>query len=98
MIYLCIALHYQVEEFHKVRQKLSAEMADNSALIRNLVVRAEDARMMNDMCVSNTFMFAQTMWCQVKKEGGALDSCFGLISPHQQSIPHSPINEAPRVI
>ena len=41
-----------MEEFHKVRQKLSAEMADNSALIRNLVVRTEDARMMNDMCVS----------------------------------------------
>ena len=41
-----------------MRQKLSAEMADNSALIMNLVVRAEDARMMNDMCVSKTFMFA----------------------------------------
>jgi Bardet-Biedl syndrome 2 protein len=39
----------KVEEYHKMRQKLSAEMADNSALIRNLVVRAEDARMMNDM-------------------------------------------------
>ena len=41
-----------MEGFHKVRQKLSAEMADNSALIRNLVVQAEDARMKNDMCVS----------------------------------------------
>ncbi|CAI8055643.1 Bardet-Biedl syndrome 2 protein homolog [Geodia barretti] len=39
----------EVEELHKIRQKLSAEMADNSALIRNLVVRAEDARIMNDM-------------------------------------------------
>lgn len=39
----------QVDEFQKVRQKLSAEMADNSGVIRNLVVRAEDARMMNDM-------------------------------------------------
>ena len=28
----------------------------------------------------------------------ALDNCFGLISPHQQSIPHSPIIKAPRVI
>ena len=36
------------------------------------------------------------MWCQAKKERGALDSCFGLVSPHQQSIPHSPIDEAPR--
>ena len=39
----------QVDEFHKVRQRLTAEMADNSGVIRNLVVRAEDARMMNDM-------------------------------------------------
>lgn len=39
----------QVEELHKVRQQLSAEMADNSGVIGNLVVRAEDARMMNHM-------------------------------------------------
>ena len=39
----------QVDGFHKVRQRLTAEMADNSGVIRNLVVRAEDARMMNDM-------------------------------------------------
>lgn len=39
----------KVDEFHKVRQQLTAEMADNSGIIRNLVVRAEDARMMNNM-------------------------------------------------
>ena len=39
----------QVDDFHKVRQRLTAEMADNSGVIRNLVVRGEDARMMNDM-------------------------------------------------
>ena len=54
MARLCVAMVMwcaltQVEEFHKIRQKLTTEMADNSALIRNLVVRAEDARMMNDM-------------------------------------------------
>ena len=27
-----------------------------------------------------------TMWCQEKKDG-ALDSCFRLVGPHQQSIP-----------
>ena len=43
------SLFQQVDEFHQVRQKLTAEMADNSGIIRNLVVRAEDARMMNDM-------------------------------------------------
>ncbi len=36
----------QVDELRKVRQQLSAEMADNSGVIGNLVVRAEDARMM----------------------------------------------------
>ena len=40
-----------MDEFHKVRQQLTAEMADNSGIIRNLVVRAEDARMMNNMSV-----------------------------------------------
>jgi Bardet-Biedl syndrome 2 protein len=34
----------KVDDFHAVRQKLTAEMADHSNLIRNLVVRAEDAR------------------------------------------------------
>lgn len=37
----------QVDELQKVRQQLTAEMADNSGVIGNLVVRAEDARMMN---------------------------------------------------
>ena len=36
-----------------------------------------------------------TMYCQEKKECGALDSCVGLNSPHQQSISHSPIIEVP---
>ncbi|XP_033647290.1 Bardet-Biedl syndrome 2 protein homolog [Asterias rubens] len=39
----------KVDEFHSVRQKLTAEMADHSNLIRSLVVRAEDARLMADM-------------------------------------------------
>ena len=39
----------QADELHGVREKLNAEMADHSNLIRSLVVRAEDARMMFDM-------------------------------------------------
>ncbi|XP_059160639.1 Bardet-Biedl syndrome 2 protein homolog [Physella acuta] len=39
----------KVDEFHKVRTKLTAEMADHSNLIRSMVVRAEDARIMGDM-------------------------------------------------
>jgi Bardet-Biedl syndrome 2 protein len=39
----------KVDEYHAVRQKLTAEMADHSNLIRSLVVRAEDARIMGDM-------------------------------------------------
>ncbi|XP_035213893.1 Bardet-Biedl syndrome 2 protein-like isoform X2 [Stegodyphus dumicola] len=38
----------KVNEHQSVRQQLSADMADNSGLIRNLVVRAEDARLMRD--------------------------------------------------
>ena len=33
---------------------MTSEMADNSNLIRSLIVRAEDARMMENMCVSLT--------------------------------------------
>ncbi|XP_065051095.1 Bardet-Biedl syndrome 2 protein-like [Rhopilema esculentum] len=39
----------KADELHGVREKLNAEMADHSNLIRSLVVRAEDARMMFDM-------------------------------------------------
>jgi Bardet-Biedl syndrome 2 protein len=38
-----------VDELHAAAQKLTAEMADHSNLIRSLVVRAEDARLMGDM-------------------------------------------------
>ena len=40
---------FQVDEYHSAHQKLSADMADNSNLIRSLLVRAEDARLMRDM-------------------------------------------------
>ena len=39
----------KVDEFHTSRQKLTAEMADHSNLIRSLIVRAEDARLMGDI-------------------------------------------------
>ena len=38
-----------MDDYHTVRQKLTAEMADHSNLIRSLVVRAEDSRLMYDM-------------------------------------------------
>lgn len=44
-----VVIIIQVDELHAVRQKLTAEMADHSNLIRSLVVRAEDARLMGDM-------------------------------------------------
>jgi Bardet-Biedl syndrome 2 protein len=37
------------EDLQHVRQRLAAEMADHSGMIRTLVVRAEDARLMTDM-------------------------------------------------
>ena len=46
---MLVLITFQVDELHAVRQKLTAEMADHSNLIRSLVVRAEDARLMGDM-------------------------------------------------
>lgn len=45
---------FQVGEFHAVRQKLTAELADQSNLVKALIVRAEDYRFMGDLCVSRT--------------------------------------------
>ncbi|GCB63092.1 hypothetical protein scyTo_0007335, partial [Scyliorhinus torazame] len=39
----------QVDDYHSVHQKLTAEMADHANLVRSLMVRAEDARLMGDM-------------------------------------------------
>ncbi len=39
----------RVSEFYAQRLKLSAEMADSSNVVKTLVVRAEDSRLLNDM-------------------------------------------------
>ncbi|CAD5110876.1 DgyrCDS241 [Dimorphilus gyrociliatus] len=39
----------KVDEFHAAGQKLTAEMADHSNIIKNLIVRAEDARLLGDI-------------------------------------------------
>ncbi|KAK3548840.1 hypothetical protein QTP70_020716 [Hemibagrus guttatus] len=39
----------EVDEFHSVHQKLTAAMADHSSHIRNMLVQAEDARLMGDL-------------------------------------------------
>jgi Bardet-Biedl syndrome 2 protein len=39
----------KIDEFNSMRQKLSSEMADHSNLIRSLVVRSEDSRLIDDM-------------------------------------------------
>ncbi|XP_063103417.1 Bardet-Biedl syndrome 2 protein isoform X3 [Cavia porcellus] len=47
----------KVDEYHSVHQKLSADMADDSNLIRSLLVQAEDARLMRDMkTMKNRYM------------------------------------------
>ncbi|XP_056621659.1 Bardet-Biedl syndrome 2 protein homolog [Triplophysa dalaica] len=38
----------EVDEFHSVHQKLTASMADHSNYVRNMMVQAEDARLMGD--------------------------------------------------
>ena len=39
----------KADEFQSVRQRLSSEMADQSGLIRSLIIRTEDSRLMMDM-------------------------------------------------
>ncbi|RXG61419.1 Bardet-Biedl syndrome 2 protein-like [Armadillidium vulgare] len=39
----------RVQEYQNTRQRLTADMADNSGLIKAFVVRAEDARIIGDM-------------------------------------------------
>ena len=39
----------KIDQFNSVRQQLSSQMADHSNIIRSLVVRSEDARLMDDM-------------------------------------------------
>ncbi|KAK7870413.1 hypothetical protein R5R35_003747 [Gryllus longicercus] len=47
------ALLQQITALQEVRQRLGAEIADHSGLIRNLVMRAEDARHLGDMKLMN---------------------------------------------
>ncbi|CAG2119295.1 unnamed protein product, partial [Medioppia subpectinata] len=44
-----------VEELQSVRQRLAAEIADNSIAIRELVVRAEDARLIGEIKLMKDF-------------------------------------------
>ncbi|XP_019732446.1 BBSome complex member BBS2 [Hippocampus comes] len=39
----------EVDEFHAVHQRLTAEMAEHSNFIKSMLVQAEDARLMGDM-------------------------------------------------
>ena len=39
----------QVDDYNSIRLKLTAEMADNSGMVKNLVIKAEDARILGDM-------------------------------------------------
>lgn len=41
----------RVDECNAIRLKLTGEMADDSNQVKNLIIRAEDARILNDMCV-----------------------------------------------
>merc|ERR1719379_2382879 len=43
------AVLMKVDEYNSVRLKLTAEMADSSNLVKALIVKAEDYRMLSDM-------------------------------------------------
>jgi hypothetical protein len=44
------------------RQKLTAEMADSINLIKELVIKAEDARIVGDMNLMKRYYAATTSW------------------------------------
>ena len=58
-------------EYQTTRQKLSAELADHSTVIRGLIVRAEDARLMGDLWVGG--------WGAMVGEWGALVGEWGAL-------------------
>ena len=49
ILHLLICVAFQVDEFHCVHQKLTAAIADHSNYIRNMLVQAEDARLIGNM-------------------------------------------------
>jgi Ciliary BBSome complex subunit 2, C-terminal len=55
MVYVCLMLMVimvyvcQVDEYNATRLKLAADVADNSNLLKALVIKAEDARILGDM-------------------------------------------------
>ncbi|KAF7467919.1 Bardet-Biedl syndrome 2 protein [Marmota monax] len=55
--YVNFIIAERAQRYHSVHQKLSADMADNSNLIRSLLVQAEDARLMRNMkTMKNRYM------------------------------------------
>lgn len=62
----------KAEELQGTRQRLSADMADHSGVIRSLVVRAEDSRIMADMK-------SMKKWCSqlydINKVGVVPETC-----------------------
>ena len=45
----------KVEEFNAARLKMSADIADQSALVKTLVIKAEDSRMLNEMAQMSSY-------------------------------------------
>mmetsp|Transcript_41527 Transcript_41527/g.81439 ORF Transcript_41527/g.81439 Transcript_41527/m.81439 type:complete len:719 (+) Transcript_41527:72-2228(+) len=43
----------EVEQYNAIRLRLSADIADTSNLVKTLVIKAEDARMLNDVSIMN---------------------------------------------
>ena len=46
----------KVSDLHAARQKLSVEIADQSNLAKSLLLRAEDYRIMGELCVGALLM------------------------------------------
>ena len=57
-VHVCVV---QVEEFQSVRERLSAQMAEDASFIRSWIIRAEDARLMENWYnhALNTFIIVR---------------------------------------
>lgn len=51
----CIELLERLQELEAVKRKLNIDLGDKSSLIRNLIIRSEDARLLNDLILMKRF-------------------------------------------
>lgn len=51
----CVELLEKLQDLESVKRKLNMDLGDKSSLIRNLIIRSEDARLLNDLKLMKRF-------------------------------------------